>query len=316
MKTIKFKVLTPIFAALILVGSVFTSCGYDDFVENEFDYTAVYFPYETIARTFITDEGMRIGVGVVLGGVLSNTQDVDVTFSLSADTTVTNAGLQVLPEEYYSLVDADGNPVTDMITIPAGSVQGFVYVQAEADSFLADPLALGNNYALSFQLESVVNADSVLTDFSSTLITFSYINQLYGYYTQGGQYIKTDATGSVTVEYPGNIVDVVLMEMKSPNTMKTTSYSTAYDAEMNIVLADDNTVSIMGADALSTITDDGGSYYDPSTRTLYLNYSYISIDGSTYQATDELLFRNREVDGVNQYNEDLINYYFGIVNSS
>ncbi len=293
--------------SLIIIGLTFSSCGYDDFVENEFDYTAVYFPKETIARTFIMDEGMRIGVGVVLGGVLSNTQDVDVAFSLSDDAEVNNAGYTVLPEDYYELVDAEGNPSNNVITIPAGSVQGFVYVQADSAKFLSDPLSLGNNYALSFGIESVENADSILSDFSSTLITFSYINQLYGYYIQKGQYVKSDAEGSETFSYPEGIDDVILLEMKSPTTMKTTSYSTAYSAEMNIVLNDDNSLSIMGADASSTIVDEGGSYYDPSTRTLFLNYSY-SSNGNTYKATDELLFRNRVVDEVNQYNEDLIQY--------
>ena len=307
MKINKFKAITQIMVVFIVAGLAFTSCGYDDFVDNEFDYTAVYFPEGTLARSFIMEEGMQIGVGVVLGGRLSNTEDVEVSFSLSDDTVVTNAGFTVLPDSLYDLVDADGNAVTDKIVIPAGAVQGFVYLKANREAFLANPLTLGNNYALSFELESVVNADSILAEFSSRLFTFSYINKLYGYYTQGGQYVKTDAQGSETVDYPGGIDDVVLMEMKSPTTMKTTSYSTAYSAEMNIVLADDNTVSIMGVDALSTITDDGASYYAPSTRTLFLNYSYIS-NGVTYKATDELLFRNRVVDGVNQYNEDLINY--------
>lgn len=293
--------------SFIIAGLAFTSCGYDDFVENEYDYTAVYFPYETLSRTFIMDEGMRIGVGVVLGGVLSNTQDVDVTFSLSDDAVVTDAGYTVLPEDYYKLVDVDGNPTTNVITIPAGSVQGFVYVQADSVNLLSDPLSLGNNYALSFELENVVNADSILSTLSSTMITFSYINQLYGYYTQGGQYIKSDAEGSETLAYSGGIDDVVYMEMKSPTTLKTTTYSTAYAAEMDIVLAEDNSISIMAANASSTIIDDGGSYYDPTTRTLFLNYTY-SSNGVTYKATDELLFRNREVDGVNQYNYDLVQY--------
>lgn len=308
MKTNKLKAAISTVIAFAIAGLTFTSCGYDDFVENEFDYTAVYFAQEEMSRTFIIDEGLQIGVGAILGGRLSNTEDVEVTFSLAPDSIITQAGYQVLPEAYYELVDADGNPVTDKITIPAGAVQGFVYVKADPTTYLADPLALGNNYALQFNIESVVAADSILETLSSMLINFTYINQQYGNYVQKGQYIKTDASGKdTTITYPGGIDDVVLLEMKSPNTLKTTTYSTAYNAEMNIVVADDNKVSIMGADATSTITDDGASFYEPSTRTLYLNYSYVS-NGISYKATDELQFRNREVDGVNQYNEDLIQY--------
>ena len=305
MKNIKLNL--SIVVAFLFVGIAFTSCGYDDFVENEYDYTAVYFPHDTLSRSFIMGEGMRIGVGVVLGGVLSNTQDVEVTFSMPTDSLDSNPNLAVLPEEYYDLVDADGNPVTDVITIPAGSVQGFVYVQADSAALLADPLSLGYNYALPFKIESVVNADSILETYQSTVITFTYINQLYGYYVQYGSYTKSDGVTESLIEYPGGIDDVVLLEMKSPMTMKTTSYSNENDTEMNITIADDNSITITSADESSPIIDNGGSYYDPSTRTIMLNYSF-DFNGYTYTANDELLFRNRVVDGVNQYNEDLIQY--------
>jgi hypothetical protein len=308
MKNIKMKLLIQIVAVFLFAGIAFSSCGYDDFLENEYDYTAVYLAHDTISRSFIMGEGMRIGVGVTLGGVLSNTKDVEVTFSMATDSLDADPNLAVLPSEYYDLVDADGNTITDLvITIPAGSVQGFVYVQADSAALLADSLSLGYNYALPFKLESVVNADSILEDYQSTVITFTYINQLYGYFVQYGSYTKSDGVTDTVVEYPGGIDDVVFLEMKSPTTMKTTSYSDINDAEMNITLADDNTITITSADESSPIIDNGGSYYDSTTRTIMLNYSF-DFNGYTYTATDELLFRNRVVDGVNQYNEDLIQY--------
>jgi len=307
MKNIKLKILIQVLVVSMLASLTFSSCQYDDFLENEYDYTAVYFAHDTLSRSFIMGEGMRIGVGVVLGGVLSNTQDVEVTFSMDTDSLVNNPKLSALPEAYYDLVDADGNPVTNVITIPAGSSQGFVYVQADSAALLADALSLGNNYALPFKLESVANADSILEGFESTVITFTYINQLYGYYIQNGSYTKSDGVSEEVIDYDGDIADAVFLDMKSPTTLKTTSYSNEYDAEMNLVLAEDNTISIMSADASAPITDNGGSYYDPSTRTIFLNYSF-SFNGYTYTANDELVFRNRVVDGVNQYNEDLIQY--------
>ena len=104
-KIMKNNILKPITKLLVLVVMALsiTSC-YDDFVQNEFDFTSVYLPQPTIDRTFIMGEGMQIGVGVVLGGRLMNTEDVEVTFSL--DESLLDPG-SALPSSYYSLVDGE-----------------------------------------------------------------------------------------------------------------------------------------------------------------------------------------------------------------
>ncbi|MDN3666803.1 BT_3987 domain-containing protein [Algibacter miyuki] len=300
MKKNKLKSITQSLALLLVIVFGAASCSYDDFVENEFEFTSVYLPKAQIDRTFIMGEGMQIGVGVVLGGRLSNSENVEVTFSLD-DAIVTDGGLAVLPQSHYTLVDADGNPANNKIIIPAGKTQGFVYVKADSINFLADDVSLGNNYALGFTLDNVVKADSILDNLKSTMITFSYINQLYGNYVQKGQVVKTGSTNG-TLVYPGGIDDVVELTMVSPNTLVCNGIADlrGADKKLNIVIADDNSITIASATGGVAITDDGGSSYNPETREIILNYSF-DFNGVSYVATDVLEFRNRVVDGVNQF---------------
>jgi hypothetical protein len=297
MKNNKLRSISKLLVLVVIALSI-TSC-YEDFVENEFDFTSVYLPKETIDRTFIMGEGMQIGVGVVLGGRLDNTEDVEVTFSL--DESLLDPG-SALPESYYELVDSEGNPANNKITIPAGKTQGFVYVKADSIKFLNDPISLGNNYALGFTLDNVVKADSILVDYKSTKITFTYINQLYGNYVQTGQFIKTVGGVAETIDYPGGITDVLELTMVSPNTLVYDGLADlrGADKKLNLTLAADNSITVSTATGGVTIVNEGDSFYNPSTREIILNYSF-DFNGASYNASDVLEFRNRIVDGVNQY---------------
>lgn len=307
MRNNKLRSISKIFI-LALTALSTVSC-YDDFVENEFDFTSVYLPQPTIDRTFIMGEGMQIGVGVVLGGRLNNDKDVQVTFSL--DETVLGTSTK-LPDNYYTLVDADGNPSDNTITVPAGKTQGFVYVKADSTNFLNDALSLGGNYALGFTLGTVTNADSVLVNLQSTKITFTYINQLFGNYIQKGEFEKTpiddvltpedESLNSETINYPGAITDVLELTMLSPTSLEYDGLADlrGVDKKLKINLLPDNTITIESADGGIAVTDDGGSSYNPDTREVILNYSF-NFNNVDYVASDVLTFRNREVDGVNQF---------------
>lgn len=299
MKKNKLKSIAQLLVLTLVIGLSAASCSYDDFVEYEFEFTSVYLPKPQIDRTFIIGEGMQIGVGVVLGGRLSNTEDVEVTFSLNDD--LLDPG-SALPSNYYELVDSEGNPANNKIIIPAGEVQGFVYVKADSINFLGDPISLGHNYALGFQLDNVVKADSILIDYKSTIIKFSYINQLYGNYVQNGQSIKTEGTTPTTIIYPGGITDILTLSMATPNTLICNGLADLRggDKKMQITIADDNSITIQTAAGGIAVIDDGGSSFNPSTRQVTLNYSF-TFNGATYKATDVLEFRNRVVDGVNQF---------------
>ncbi|MEP5341592.1 MAG: DUF1735 domain-containing protein [Algibacter sp.] len=302
MKKNKLKSIVQSLVLLLVIILSVASCSFDDFVENEFDFTSVYLPHPQIDRSFIMGEGMQIGVGVVLGGRLSNTEDVEVTFSLN-DAIVTDAGQDVLPSNYYELVDVEGNPTDNKIVIKAGKTQGFVYVKADSINFLTDPVSLGNNYALGFQLDNVVKADSILSERSSTMITFTYINQLYGDYVQTGEAIRT-GTLNDTFVYPAGITDVLELRMLGPDSLSCNGLANLRGADktMDIIVASDNTITIKTATDRGGIdvNDDGGSFYNPETREITLNYSF-DFNGTSYVAKDILEFRNRVVDGVNQF---------------
>ena len=296
----KLTTVTQFLMLVIIVGLGFSSCAYEDFIENEYEYTAVYLPKMQIDRSFIMGEGMQIGVGVVLGGRLSNTEDVEVTFSLQDDL-VSNAGLEVLPSAYYQLVDANGNAANNKIIIPAGQIQGFVYVKADSISLLGDAKSLDNKYALGFQLDNVVKADSILVDMKSTLITFTYINQLFGYYVQNGSFVKKVGTTTENSTYKGGISDVVELTMFAPKTVVYNGLGEFRGStqKMHLVIADDNTVTVKSIVGSVAVVDEGGSKYNPATRQLTVNYSF-DYNGANYKASDVLEFRNRVVDGVNQ----------------
>mgnify|MGYP003635886940 FL=1 len=161
---------------------------------------------------------------------------------------------------------------------------------------------MANNYALGFRLDNVVKADSILVDYKTTKITFTYINQLYGNYVQKGQFIKDDGTTVETIDYPGAITDALELTMASPSTLIYDGLADlrGSDKKLQITVAADNTITIQTATGGVVVTDDTGSFYNPVTRVVTLNYSF-DFNGSSYKAKDVLEFRNRFVDGVNQF---------------
>jgi len=75
----KNEKMKKIFALLIL--SVFMVSCYDDYIKD-YDFNDVYFPYQIDVRTFVVGEGMKIEIGAELGGVMKNTKDRNVDFTV------------------------------------------------------------------------------------------------------------------------------------------------------------------------------------------------------------------------------------------
>ncbi|WP_200587409.1 BT_3987 domain-containing protein [Pedobacter segetis] len=283
-----------------IIGITFSSCAYNDFLDNQFTYTSVYLPKPQIDRTFIVGEGMKIGVGVVLGGRLTNKENVVVEFSLD-DALLSGGAFSPLPANYYQLVDAQGNPANNRIVIPAGNVQGFVYVKPDSTKFLSDPLSFSRKYALGFKLTNVIGADSILSNLKSTVISFGYTNRLVGNYFQKGSFVKTTGANSETINYSGAINDAIALSTNSPKTLIVNGEAQFRDAnhKMQITIADDNTITIQSVAGSVSVTDNGGSSFDPAKHEIKLNYSFTD-NGINYKASDILQFRNRVIDGVNQ----------------
>jgi hypothetical protein len=153
---------------LLLISGMFTACHNGDWEFPDYDYTAVYFAYQTPVRTIVLGEDIfdtsldnehKCQIMATMGGVYAN--NVDRIISFQVDNSLCNrlvfgdgSDVKAMPANYYSLS-------SDKITIPKGSILGGVTVSL-TDAFFADPLALKNTYVIPVVMTGVQNADSIL----------------------------------------------------------------------------------------------------------------------------------------------------------
>jgi hypothetical protein len=287
MKRIPYVIL---FACL---GFLLNSCEkYEEYMVD-YKYSAVYFPHRAIDRSVIVGEYMEIGVGISLGGRFENNSEEWATFELDPDI-LTGTDYLLMPEAYYTMDNSM------RITIPVGEFMGFTYVTVDPELFCADSLALTSTYALGFRLLET-SVDSILTEMASTIISFKYINTYDGnYYHKGRAVGYSDGNPPDTMVYPKD--DVWNLTTFSPDGVTAPEMGNiSGDAYlMDLVVNPDNTVGIRkNPIADKDVTGLSGEYL-PDSRTFILEYSF-SHEGKDYTANDTLIFRNRIVDGVNQW---------------
>jgi hypothetical protein len=159
--------LISITAALLL--GVF-SCHNEEWEFPDFDYKAVYFPYQYPVRTLIlgdykydneNDNNLKFLISARIGGMYENKWSWTVDYSLDPTYTqnlVTSLGdtIRPLPAAYYTL-----SPVSQ-ITIPGGLFYGSVEVQL-TEAFLADTMAHRVHYVIPLKI-TASNADSILPE--------------------------------------------------------------------------------------------------------------------------------------------------------
>ncbi len=222
----KIKVL---FLFAIALG--FISCENQENTVADFGSTAVFFPYQTPARTIVqgeydlgfndNDNKGRFEIGVVMSGVFENQVDRKVYFEYAPELIDTLAmadvdtiNVQLLPQSYYTIEQQ--SPVT----IPAGSVQGRIPVQL-SDAFFDDPLSFADfgdvHFVLPLKITNVEGIDSILsglpladnpikvreTDWNPvpkdyTLFGIKFMNKYQGKYLRRGADVMTNASGDVT----------------------------------------------------------------------------------------------------------------------
>ena len=310
---------------VLVLGVALVSC-YKDYI-NDFDYDAIYFPYQTDVRTFVVGEGMTIEVGTALGGVRENKKDRNVMFSLDnslvapalalmklgsqyiKDATAPVTTLLPLPADYFTLSD------NSKMVIKAGNHMGSVVVKVDSAKFVADPLTLFANYAIPFYINSA-DADTVLEAKRSAVIGVKYENMLFGNYWHGGVTTVKDATGATiqTIPYytavnqPEN--KIWKLKTVAANALVTNGYSDQTTAKDEMKLTLDGTNIIVSTNAGSTfaVVPDGASTFNRAkllqNRKILLNYKYVNAAGNTCYAQDTLTFRNRIRDGVNEWQDE------------
>ena len=311
-----------IIAALVLSVAM-TSC-YKDYVED-FDFTSIYFPYQTNVRTFVVGEGMKVEVGAALAGLRENSQNRIVNFTMDnslitadilaamkvgagyiKDAVASVTALKPMPTTYYSISDKS------KMEIKAGNHMGSVLIKADSAAFLNDTNTLRPVYALPFMITSA-DADSIRVGKGSAVIAFKYENMLFGNYWHGGVTVVKDAAGNVvkTTNYfttiPTPEIKIMNLKTVAPNALVTNKISDQ-TGSLKLTLSGTNiTVSQANGSAVK-VQPDGASTFNRSKllqdRRIYLKYKYANPDGTTSYATDTLTFRNRIRDGVNEWQDE------------
>lgn len=165
----KMKKILQISILIAILTGVFTSCENSDWGFPDFEYTAVYFAYQSPIRTITLgedifdtslDNNYQSQIMATMGGVYKNNNDIEI--GIRVDNSLCNDlvfedGREVIPmpSNYYSLS-------ADKIVIKKGKILGGVTVQY-TDAFFNDPLALEANYVIPVVMTSVNNADSILS---------------------------------------------------------------------------------------------------------------------------------------------------------
>ncbi|PXV65836.1 uncharacterized protein DUF1735 [Dysgonomonas alginatilytica] len=220
--------MKKLFFASIILGLIFASCENQENEFPDFDYSTVYFAYQSPVRTITLGEDIydnsldndhKCLIMAAMGGVYKNKKDISlgvvVDNSLCESLRFGNSnGDQVIamPAEYYTLS-------SDMkIMIPKGKFMGGIEVKL-TDAFFADSRSVKNTFVIPLRIASVQNADSILrgksnlpkpdsriTDDWATvpkdyiLYAVKYINPWHGSYLRRGIDVVKGNSGNTTLE--------------------------------------------------------------------------------------------------------------------
>lgn len=203
MRKIKIETMKKILIFLIL-GGMLAGC-YPEF-RNDFPYTTVAFSPVTgglttagqLGRTVVKNEGLRLDIGVYLGGRLTNPQEEWVKFEIDPALLASTA-YTLLPSDYYTLSSPD------KFVIPAGQFVGKLRITLDSVRFVNSPLAVGYNYAIPLKLTET-SADSILSTQFKQILVLKYINHYEGYYDQTATYQTFDGAAVI---HSGTIKNVI-----------------------------------------------------------------------------------------------------------
>jgi hypothetical protein len=316
----------------LLLSISAVSC-YDDYI-FDFDYSAIYFPYQVDVRTFVVGEGMKVEVGTALSGVRENVRDRNVTFELN--NSLVNADLQArmrggsayikdyipdplvrailpMPTNYYSLTNSN------TIVIKQGQHMGSVIVEADSANFLADPLNINAVYVIPFSILDA-DADTILESKRTAMIGFRYENMLFGKYWHGGSALVNrpglaDTTMNYFTTIPQAETKIWTLTTASPNSLNANGFldQTTTKKEMLLTLNGANISVSTLVGSTRPVTADGTSGFNQAKllqgRKIFLKYQYTGANGYTYHCTDTLTFRNRIRDGINEWQDDDPSHY-------
>jgi len=151
---------------ILTIGFIFSSCKNGNMEFPDYDYSAVYFAYQTPVRTielgtdYVIDNTLdnehKCQIMATVGGLREVKQDIEIDFNV--DNSLCNGleNVEAMPSNYYTLSD------NKIIIKKDSKMLGGVVVQL-TDAFFADPLSLTTNYVIPLVMTNVKNADKILT---------------------------------------------------------------------------------------------------------------------------------------------------------
>lgn len=154
----------------VLVTGLFTSCENGEWEFPDYEYSAVYFAYQSPVRTIVLGEDVfdtsldneyKCQIMATMGGVYSNNKNVEI--GIRVDNSIVNnlvfnntdQDILPMPSNYYTLS-------SDKIIIEKGKILGGVTVQL-TEAFFNDPKSLVNTYVIPVIMTNVVHADTILS---------------------------------------------------------------------------------------------------------------------------------------------------------
>ncbi len=267
---------------LIVLSIVMASC-YEEYL-LDYPTTSIYFSLQQDVRTFVVGEGMKIEVGVSLGGVVENTIDRNVSFIMNPELItaarlasmkasswgyIKNAAtpvtaLQMLPASYYTMT-----PSTTTMVIKAGWHGGTVVIKADSANFLNDSLKTRvSTYVLPFYI-TAADADSILESRRYNVVGLMFENKLFGNYWHGGSALvnrpsKADTTIVYKTTIPTQENLIWSLTTAGPSTLTCNGYYnktiTAGKKQLNLTLKGNKIYLSAGTDASYAFTQDGECY--------------------------------------------------------
>lgn len=317
---------------LFIAVIVLTGC-YDDYVQD-YDYNAIYFPFQTDVRTVVVGEGMQFRQGITLGGVIENIQDREIYYELD-NSLVSPSTLDAMKNHAFSYVKAlapsipqleelpaneyellfDGQPANGKIVMRKGEHVAFVTVKIDSAAFLARTDRTSPYSVIPFRLVKA-EADLILENKETVAVGVMYENMLFGNYWHGGKTLvkKGDGTEEVITYYtkiPQSEDLVWKLTTVAPFELTVNGVSgeiASKTPQFKLKLNHDGKIDITPVDgAKYQVEAHGDSYFNNEkyiqNRKIYLNYKY-RHDGNEYVATDTLTFRNRIRDGINEWQDE------------
>jgi hypothetical protein len=295
---------------MTILALSFSGCKYDDSYLNPKLETMAYFASKSAyTRTVIAGEEMQFKIGAAMSGVLENTNNetVDMIIDKSA---ALESGKLLLPDACYNSSELDG---IVRVTIPAGDFLGYFTVKINAAEFLNDPHSLAGAYVIPVKIVGT-SLQSINRDLDHVSVSVTYMSGVDGYYlyrsTIKKEFNGTFVENSTRTEASPNESDnsVFRLTTQSPSTVRVRPAVNSFlnGLAFDLTVNDEN-VTYTSLPGVPEVTPAGDNRYNSANRDFSLNYKYKTATSDTvYHVSQELIFRNRMVDGINQTREYLI----------